>query len=92
MKSSPHREAMMRTTLDIDDDILRVAREIARKERKSAGAVLSEMVRRSLTQHLPKPADGPTTPDAFYGFQPLPARECVVTNTMIDQLRQHERI
>jgi len=82
----------MRTTLDIDDDILNVAKEIARKERKSAGNVISEMARRSLTQHAPKPADGVAEPPAFYGFQPLPARDCVITNAIIDQLRDEEAI
>jgi hypothetical protein len=40
----------MRTTLDIDDDILQAAKEIARAERKTAGQVLSELARKGLTQ------------------------------------------
>jgi hypothetical protein len=40
----------MRTTLDIDDDILQAAKELARAERKTAGQVLSELARRGLTQ------------------------------------------
>ena len=35
----------MRTTLDIDDDVLALAKEMAVKERRSAGAVLSSLAR-----------------------------------------------
>jgi len=35
----------MRTTLDIDDDVLTLAKEMAAKERRSAGAVLSDLAR-----------------------------------------------
>ena len=36
----------MRTTLDIDDDVLHAAKELAAKEKRSAGAVISELARR----------------------------------------------
>lgn len=39
----------MRTTLDIDDDVLVAARELAAGERRSLGAVISDLVRRGLT-------------------------------------------
>ena len=38
----------MRTTLQIDDDVLEDARSIARSEKRSVGAVISELARRSL--------------------------------------------
>ncbi|SON63606.1 Antitoxin VapB39 [Mycobacterium simulans] len=38
----------MRTTLQIDDDVLEDARSIARAEGRSIGAVISELARRSL--------------------------------------------
>ena len=38
----------MRTTLEIDDDVLEAAKRIAYAERKSAGQVLSDLARRSL--------------------------------------------
>lgn len=38
----------MRTTLDIDDDILQAAKEIAANRRTTAGKVLSELARRAL--------------------------------------------
>lgn len=36
----------MRTTLDIDIDVLQTAKDLARKEGKTAGAVISELARR----------------------------------------------
>jgi hypothetical protein len=39
----------MRTTLDIDDDVVAAARELATAERRSLGAVISQLARRGLT-------------------------------------------
>lgn len=38
----------MRTTVDLDDDVLRAARSLARSRRRSLGRVLSDLVRRGL--------------------------------------------
>ena len=38
----------MRTTLDIDDDILQAAKEIAAAEGRTAGKVLSDLARKGL--------------------------------------------
>jgi hypothetical protein len=39
----------MRTTLDIDDDILQAAKELAWKERSTAGRVISNLARKALS-------------------------------------------
>ena len=39
----------MRTTLDLDDDDVAAARELAAGERRSLGSVISELARRGLT-------------------------------------------
>ena len=39
----------MRTTLDIDDDVMAAARELARDEGRTLGAVVSDLARRGLT-------------------------------------------
>ena len=65
----------MRTTLDIDDDILAVAKELARAEKKTAGEVISELVRKALTRSAPH--GGGTAGDEIVeknGFMLLPAR------------------
>ena len=41
-------DAQMRTTLDIDDDVLQAAKEIAATERRTAGKVLSDLARKGL--------------------------------------------
>lgn len=39
----------MRTTLELDDDVIAAARELAATERRSLGSVVSELARRGLT-------------------------------------------
>jgi hypothetical protein len=38
----------VRTTLDIDDDVLQAAKELARTQGKTAGQMVSELARRAL--------------------------------------------
>jgi hypothetical protein len=39
----------VRTTLDLDDDVIAAAREVATAERRSLGSVISDLARRGLT-------------------------------------------
>jgi hypothetical protein len=78
----------MRTTLDIDEDVLLAAKALARRRRQTAGAVISELARKGLTH-----ADGASTATVsdqagFYGFEPLPAHGRPVTDELIDSLRE----
>jgi hypothetical protein len=41
-------DSRVRTTLDIDDDVLQAARELAANRKTSAGKVLSELARSAL--------------------------------------------
>jgi len=77
----------MRTTLDIADDVLLAAKERARRENKTAGEVVSELLREALT--APKPSAG-REPKALYGFKPFARRGGIVTNELIDQLRNED--
>lgn len=79
----------MRTTLDIADDVLLAVKERARRERRSAGEVLSEYAREGLT-HRHRTSEA-TEPESFYGFRPLPARGTAVSNELIDKLREEGR-
>lgn len=83
----------MRTTLDIDDDVLAVAKELARRQRKSAGQVISELAKRALTQAAP-PIERvqANEPDSFYGFRPFASRGSLVGNEAIDRLRDQEGV
>ena len=77
----------MRTTLDIDDDVLRAAKERARREQKTAGQVVSELLRQALTAPQPSAVREPA---AVHGFQPFAKRGGIVTNALIDQLRHED--
>ena len=79
---------MMRTTLDIADDVLQAAKERARREKKTAGEVISELARAALTAPAPGPRTG--EPRAHYGLRPFPKRGGVVTNELIDRLREED--
>lgn len=43
----------MRTTVDIDDDVLQAAKELATKQKSTAGRVLSALARRALAGTAP---------------------------------------
>jgi hypothetical protein len=78
----------MRTTLSVDDDVLFAARELAKRERRSVGEVLSDLARQALTgQH--RPGQEAST-ESFHGFEPFPHRGPAVSNDLINQLREDE--
>ena len=66
----------MRTTLDIDEDVLQAAKEIARREKKTAGEVVSMLARSALT--APRGARSAREPRAVHGFRPFPSRGAIV--------------
>ncbi len=80
----------MRTTLDIEDDVLQAAKERARREHKTAGQVVSELLRQALT--------APTVPSvvreapAIYGLRPFPSRGGIVTSELINKIREEDGI
>jgi hypothetical protein len=84
----------MRTTLDISDDVLFAAKEIARHDGKTLGQVISELARQAFAQQSGMPASSPiaSEPLAVYGIQPLAKRGGVVSNALIDRLRDEEGI
>jgi hypothetical protein len=73
----------VRTTLDIADDVLSAAKELARRENKTAGQVLSELARRGLAAAVSSGEE----PAEILGFRPFPSRGGVVTNELIDRIR-----
>lgn len=77
----------MRTTLDIADDVLLAAKEQARRENKTAGEVVSELLRRALTAPV---ASAVRETEPVYGFKPFASRGGIVTNRLIDQLRNDD--
>ena len=83
----------MRTTLDIDDDVLVAAKELARQKNLSAGQVVSQLLRKVLTGHTENAA--PSVASAGHsvaGFRPFPAGKAVVTNDAVNRLRDAEGV
>lgn len=78
----------MRTTLDIEQDVLLAVKEMARRQKRTSGQVISELARRALTQAPGGP--GTHEPKVFYGFRPLPKRGGVVSNELVNRLREDD--
>ena len=74
----------MRTTLDIDDDILLAVKELSKRKKRSSGKILSDLARQALT----KPAESVRESVTPYGF-PLISRksDAIVTVEHIRQLQ-----
>ena len=91
----------MRTTLDIAEDVLFAAKDVARREKKTVGQVVSEIMRRALSGPAVDTAGSPAEKPAgdsidsrfqALGFRTLPVRGGIVTNEKINQLREREGI
>lgn len=78
----------MRTTLDIEDDVLLAAKDMARREHLTAGQVISRLARLALTARVDQPASAPTVG----GFRPLSAGGVLVSNEQVNALREAEGV
>lgn len=78
----------MRTTLDIDTAVLVAAKELAQRENKTAGQVVSELLRQALRARANPSRTKQSIDNAHYGFVPFPSRGGIVTNQVINALRE----
>lgn len=78
----------MRTTLDIADDVLRAAKERAQREKTTVGEVISQLARSALM--APSEPLSVNEPKAIYGLRPFARRGAIVTNELIDKLREDD--
>ena len=84
----------MRTTLDLDEDILAAAKSLAKAGQTTAGRIISDTMRRAIQLGL---ADTSQTmsvktlamgPQAVYGFVPLTSSgQQIVTSDMVRAIR-----
>ena len=74
----------MRTTLDIDEDVLAAAKELAERGKTTTGRVMSDLARQALT----RPSDAPLA--QRNGFWVLPKRGGVVTTELVTRLADDE--
>ena len=71
----------MRTTVDIEEDVLLAAKELARQRRMTLGRVLSDLARQSLTRK------SPTSKKHGLPLFPVQPAAGVVTLELVNQLR-----
>jgi len=75
----------MRTTLEIDDDVLSAAKELAAAQKTTAGKVISDLARKALI--------GSSTeerPEYRNGFRLMPRTGVVITSEMVEQLLEDD--
>ncbi len=75
----------MRTTLDIDLDVLQAAKEMGSRTKRSAGQILSELARQALVSSGPGQIAAPTVVN---NFEIIPAAERIVTPELVQKLME----
>ena len=75
----------MRTTLEIDDDVLAAARELAACRKITPGKVISDLLRKALTIET-----APASVPIVEGFPVLPHAGTVITAEFIDKLLEED--
>jgi hypothetical protein len=84
----------MRTTLDIADDVLLAAKKLACRDNKTLGQVISDLARSALNTDGRVGAPAPASAErlARLGIRPLARGGGVVSNELINRLREQEGV
>ena len=84
----------MRTTIDLDEDILAAAKSLAKAGQTTAGRIISDTMRRAIQMGLADPSQTIATkslamePQAVHGFVPLTSYgQQIVTSDMVRAIR-----
>lgn len=82
----------MRTTVDLEDDVLAAAKELARMQKVAVGRVISRLMREGLSGHqrLAEAADAESK--TVCGFRPFSSRGGLATNDIVNELRDREGV
>ena len=80
----------MRTTLDIDDDVLAAAKQRAAEEKTTAGKVISNLVRQTLTRAAADIGAAEMRDGFLYedGWYVRPSRGGIITNELIERIEE----
>jgi len=82
----------MRTTIDIENDVLHAIKELAGQQHVSAGKVVSQLLRAALSGKNLEKGKSPAS-ESITGFHPFTTHEVsIVTNEQINQIRDGEGI
>jgi hypothetical protein len=82
----------MRTTLDIEDDVLQAAKELAQREGGTAGQVISALARRGLASPAAPSKKSSKSPGTRGGVPLLASRGEVVTLEHVQKLMDQEGV
>jgi hypothetical protein len=74
----------VRTTLNIDDDVLIAAKKLAKAQGTTAGRVISDLARKARSERSPVKFEWK------HGFSILPRRGGRVTSEIVDRLSEDE--
>lgn len=85
-------ETRMRTTLDIEDEVLAAAKKMASQQRLSAGQLISRLLREAMSGIRRAGQDDGGEARAVAGFLPFASQGVMVTNAQIDALRDAEGV
>jgi hypothetical protein len=83
---------IMRTTLDIEDDVLAAAKEMASRQRLSAGQLISRLLREAMSGSQRAGQGDGGEGRAVAGFLPFASQGVLITNAQIDALRDAEGV
>ncbi len=75
---------LMRTTLDIDADVLAAAKEISARTKRTAGQVISDLARAALGSDK----SGGQTANMINGFEVISAGGRIVTPELVQKLAE----
>jgi len=81
-----HENPGMRTTLNIDGDVLYAVKELAKREQTTTGEFVSGLLREALRARAGSAGPRHSRRDV-YGFKPIPSGGEVVTNELVNELR-----
>jgi hypothetical protein len=81
----------LRTTIDLDDDILAAVKEMANRQCVSASKLISRLLRDTLTGRS-QLSVAPQAQTPVAGFQPFASQGVVISDAQIDTLRDEEGV
>lgn len=82
----------MRTTIDLEDDVLAAAREIARMQNVAIGRVISRLMREALSGNSTASKSSEAETKTVAGFRPFASRGVILTNDIVNELRDREGV
>jgi hypothetical protein len=82
----------MHTTIDLEDDVLAAARELARMQNVATGRVISRLMREALSRHPSPIKEGGVETKVAAGFCSFASRGVMSSYDIVNELRDREGV